>query len=88
MRNPPEKQDAPRRKPSVINGALMDVRTASAFCGWTEKTTRALIARAVIPHRKVGARVVFVRSELEEWIASTLPGVSLEEAKVNQAERH
>jgi hypothetical protein len=45
-----------------------------------ERGIRALVSRRKIPFRRLGSRVVFLRSELEEW-ARSLPGLSLDELR-------
>jgi hypothetical protein len=44
------------------------------------------VARGLVPYRKLGSRVVFRRSELEQWIEN-LPGVSLKDAELNRKAR-
>ena len=62
-----------------IDGSLLDVASASAFLGVTERTLRARVARKQVPFRHWGGRVVFVRRELEKWI-ETLDGCTIAEA--------
>lgn len=69
-----------------INGAALDVRGGSAFCGWSEKTSRGLVSRGLMPHRRLGARIFFLRAELETWL-TTLEGVTLADAMANLAAR-
>jgi excisionase family DNA binding protein len=69
-----------------INGAFLDVAAAALLIGCTERTLRAHIARHTIPFRRLGARIVFRRTELEEFL-DALPGVSLREAQTNVALR-
>jgi excisionase family DNA binding protein len=59
---------------------LLDVRNAALLIGCSEKSIRARISRKILPHRKLGKRVLFVREELEQFIRD-LPGVTIEEAK-------
>jgi len=68
------------------NGAILDVATAAALLGTTERTIRARVSRRLLPYRKFCGRVVFVRAELEQFICA-LPGVTLEEARTNLALR-
>jgi hypothetical protein len=74
------------RGPRTINGAVLDVRCGSLFLGWSEKRTRGLIERRLVPFKRMGGRIVFLRSELEAWVQS-LDGCTLDEAKTNQAMR-
>lgn len=83
---PPKKKKGQGTGPHTINGAVLDVRTLSAFCGWSQKTTRGLVDRRLIPLRRVGGRIIFIRSEIEHWLAG-LEGVTLEEARDNAEAR-
>ena len=84
----PTRKPPPRRKPGmgkgprVLNGAVLDVRNATLMLGGTEKRTRGQVSRHLIPFRQWGGRIVFLRTELEQWLAS-LPGCSLAEAQAN-----
>jgi len=64
----------------------LDVRHAAALLGLSEKATRARVARRLIPFRKLGGRVVFLRIELEAWLSS-LPGCTATEARANVEQR-
>jgi hypothetical protein len=85
-RTPPKKQRGQGTGPRTINGAALDVRAASAFCGFSQKQTRGLVARQLIPHRRLSARIIFLRTELEQWL-SGLEGCTLDDARKNQAAR-
>ena len=52
----------------------------------TQKTIRARVDRGLLPYRKWGGRIVFIRSEIEEFFQN-LPGRSADEALRNQVER-
>lgn len=39
---------------------------------------RNLVMRRAIPFRKAGGRLLFIRSELEQWVVDA-PGVAIEE---------
>lgn len=86
LQNPPKKKPGQGLGPRTIAGAALDVRGGSHFLGWSEKRTRRLIERKLIPFRRLGGRIVFLRSELEAWLQS-LDGCSLDEAQANQAAR-
>ena len=87
MRRPPKKQLGQGTGPRTINGLALDVRGAAAFVGDTEKGIRGKVVRRLIPFRRLGSRIIFLRSELEQWL-TTLDGCNLDEANVNQQERH
>jgi hypothetical protein len=72
--------------PRNINGALLDVRHAALFLGFTEKTLRARVARRLIPFRRFGNRITFVKSELDAFLRS-LDGCTLDEALANEQTR-
>jgi hypothetical protein len=73
--------------PRTINGAALDVRGASYFYGGTVKQTRGLVERRLIPFKRLGGRIIFLRAELETWLQS-LAGCSLDEALENREARH
>jgi len=58
---------------------LLSVKEAAAFLGVTQHALRARIKRRVVPFRRLGGRVMLLRSELEQYIAR-LPGVDTDEA--------
>lgn len=86
IRTPPKKLPGQGCGPRTIDGVALDVRSASAFLGATEKQTRGLVARRLIPFRRLGGRVVFLRQEIEAWLAA-LPGCTLTEVQTNQEAR-
>jgi len=58
---------------------LLSVKEAAAFLGMTQDALRARIKRRVVPFRRLGGRVMLLRTELEQYIAR-LPGVDTDEA--------
>ena len=68
------------------DGLLLDVRGAAALLGTTERALRARVSRRVVPFRKFSGRIVFLRTELEQFLTN-LPGCSLDEARENLALR-
>ena len=62
---------------------VLDVPSAAELLGMTQKAVRQRVARRMIPVRKWGGRICFVRTELDRFIAS-LPGCDLEEALENE----
>jgi hypothetical protein len=74
-----------KRKP--INGQLLDIATASQLLGCTERFLRARVARRLVPFRKLGGRIMFLRAELEQFIDG-LPGVTIAEAQANLVARY
>ena len=73
-------------KRKTINGQLLDVAAASALLGLSQRSLRGRVARKLVPYRKLNTRVVFVRSELDQFI-DALPGCSLKEATANEHRR-
>lgn len=71
---------AQRRR--TYDGSLMDVATLATFFGSTPKAVRAGVARGLFPHRRLGGRVLFIRTEIEQFICD-LPGVGLQQALEN-----
>lgn len=62
--------------------ALLTVESAAEFFGVNERWIRLRIARRLLPARRFGGRIVFLRNELEQFLAD-LPGISAIEAKRN-----
>lgn len=85
--HPPKKQPGQGRGPRRINGAALDVLAASDYYGGTVKQTRGLVDRRLISFKRLGGRIIFLREELEQWLA-TMDGCSLAEAKSNVEMRH
>lgn len=83
---PPKRQYGQGLGPRIINGDIMDVRAVSGKIGGTEKSTRALVSRRTIPFRRLGGRIVFLRHEIDVWLAA-LPGCTVTEAQANQEAR-
>jgi len=81
-----KKQPGEGTGPRRIDGLALDVRTGAAFLGATQKAVYGQVERRTIPFRRLGGRIVFLRSELEAWL-ETLPGVTLDEARMNQEAR-
>jgi excisionase family DNA binding protein len=70
----------------ALDGELLDVSKGALLLGCTEKGLRRRIERREIPFRRLGGRVVFLRSELEAFLGA-LPGCLLEEALGNVRSR-
>lgn len=69
-----------------FSGELLDVATAASLLGTTPKSLRARVARRCIPFRRLGGRIVFLRTELTEFL-HTLDGCTPEEARANLENR-
>ena len=66
----------------------MDVATtAEDFFSGSEDLVRSRVASGLLPYRKWGGRIVFLRSELEAFFSKSLPGVTLEQARENNQSR-
>jgi excisionase family DNA binding protein len=63
-----------------VDGLFLDVIGVAELLGHSSRAIRALVSRRRIPFRRQGARILFVRREIEEWIDS-LPGLSLQELR-------
>lgn len=86
-RQPPKKQPGQGRGPRCLGGKVLGVRECAAFLGGTEKHMRGLIARRLIPFRRLGGRIIFLRAEVEAWLEN-LPGCTADEARGNIEARH
>jgi len=82
-RVPPKKQKGQCKGPRRLKGEILDASTAAALFGGSPRLWYSRAARGIVPFRKWGGRLVFLRSELESFFSNSLPGVSLEEAKAN-----
>ena len=83
---PPKKLTGQGTGPRRFDGEVLDVRGAAAMLGTSEKLVRSRVERRLIPFRRLGARIVFLRQEIEQWLAA-LPGCTLTEAQANQEVR-
>ncbi len=51
-----------------ISGEILGVREAAELLGVTDNMLRARVARRLVPFRKWSGRIIFIRSELMEFI--------------------
>jgi hypothetical protein len=74
----------------VSKGAMLNVLQAAALLGTNERWVRRRMSCGLLPYRKLSGRVVFLRSELNKFIAdlADLPGCTLSEAQSNLALRN
>ncbi len=72
-----------------INGELLGVREAAEFLGFSEGAVRIRTKRGLLPHRRDGRRIVYLRRELATWVARRPVVVSvaaaLENAQLQEA---
>ena len=71
-----------KRTPPTLDGLAMalDVRGVALMLDKSETAVRHLVERRALPFRKLNGRILFLRSELEEFLL-TLPGCTPEEAR-------
>lgn len=62
-----------------MDGEILSVDSTARFLGVTPKTVYSHVYRRLIPFRKWGGRIVFLRRELQEYFQN-LPGCKPEEA--------
>ena len=74
-------------KKRTVDGLLMDMHTAAAFIGVTRKALERDVERRLIPFRRKGRRILFLRDELLEFYTE-LPGCDLETARENREARY
>jgi hypothetical protein len=74
------------KKPVTFQGEILDVTSAATFLGISEKSLRARVARRMIPFKRWGGRVCFLRGELLDFLRN-LEGCRIEEALQNGRER-
>ncbi len=86
MRTPPPKQAGQATGPRRVNGLLMDVASLARKYGMSEKKVRSDVARGLLPHRRMGGRILFLEDEIMDFYRR-LPGVTASEALANIAAR-
>ena len=62
---------------------IFNTEECGTFIKRTPGAMRNLVMRRKIPFRKVGGRLVFLKSEIVEWIENA-PGVRLKDLEGNQ----
>ncbi len=75
------------RERNPKNGATLRIWEAAIYLGETEAVVRSRIKRGVLPYRRLGGRIVLLRSELDAYLMA-LPGITLEEARKNIEGKH
>jgi len=86
--NPPKKQPGIPTGPRTLDGEILGVKEAAAWIGThkgeeiKEGTVRHRARCGLLPSRRWGSRIIFIKSELEEFFRD-LPGTSVEEAIKN-----
>jgi hypothetical protein len=83
---PPVKRAGQATGRRRFDGALRDIAGQSTAFGITEKALRSQVARGLIPHRRLGGRIVFLADEVTAFLRG-LPGVSAEQALANVTAR-
>jgi len=83
---PPKKRRGQATGRRIFDGVLLDVKATAELLGTSEGQVRSQVYRRLLPYRKLGGRIVFVREELLAFI-NCLPGVTPEEALANHVQR-
>jgi len=65
---------------ATMTREFLDTRAVAEMLNRSEAAIRNLVLRKAIPYRKPGGRLMFLRSEICEWIENA-PGLSLAELK-------
>ena len=86
-RRPPRKQKGDAQTPRRFAGALRDISTQASELGVSVKTLRAQVARGLVPHRRLGGRIVFLEDDVTAYLHQ-LPGVTVADALANAAARN
>lgn len=84
---PPVKTTGQARGARRFDGALLDCLAASLLLGCSQKTLRARVSRRLVPYRRFGTRIVFLRSELLAFCDEQLDGCRPDEARANLLQR-
>ena len=83
--NPKNGSQQPRTR--KYSGKVMDISTvAEEFFGGSRRSVESKVARRLLPFKKLGGRVIFLRSELDEFFLK-LNGTSIDEALANNEDR-
>lgn len=61
--------------------ALIDVKSAAELLGLREPTVRKYVMLRILPHRKLGTRVLFAPAELEQFANARRVPTLAEESK-------
>jgi excisionase family DNA binding protein len=61
-----------------MNQEAMGTSAAAVFMNCTDAAIYKMVARQAIPYRKKGKKLLFLRSELEQFLRE-LPGLRLED---------
>jgi excisionase family DNA binding protein len=56
----------------------MNTDEVAMFLGRSPKAIRTLVERGQLPHRRLGRRIIFVRTELEQFV-HMLPGMDIQD---------
>ena len=63
---------------AIMDKEILTTAEAAAYISRTPGAIRNLVLRRAIPHRKPGGRLIFLRSELDQWL-DTAPGIRVED---------
>jgi hypothetical protein len=78
---------ARKHSTAEIQGSeILNVASVAVFLGVTEKAVYAKVARRCIPFRRWGGKLIFVRRDIEEFLAR-LQGVQVHDALENELKR-
>lgn len=61
---------------------LLYIPDAARYLGKTEGALRMLVARGLVPYRRVGGRIIFFQDELDLWLDGA-PGVRPEDLNIS-----
>ena len=67
----------------AVNGILLDMATAAAYLGGSERWLRRLVAKGKVPLKREGRNIYFKREWLDEFI-DDLPGITPRQARFNK----
>ena len=66
----------------TVNGVLLDMATAAAYLGGSERWLRRLVAKGTVPLKREGRNIYFKREWLDEFI-DDLSGITPRQARFN-----
>jgi len=66
----------------AVKKQIWNTKEVGEFLGRSPAAVRNLVLRRCIPYRKLAGRLIFLKSEMEEWIHDA-PGISINKLKSN-----
>jgi len=69
-----------------LNGQYLNIDELASYIKRSKGAIRNLVMRRMIPYRKPGGRLIFLKDEIDQWVQMT-PGKKLEEIENHQRDK-